>query len=287
MARVNADESCGPGYALAAWCRVVSRRSRGLVVSLVALMGCAGEGARSLDADAEDVVEVSDTTEVGEEAEVAPVCGEVTLTLTGNTWPGETVELEVRGADDAAWKFEGLGSIYPQGLRARWTFYEGSAVHVPETARVSVAAVRPGCEPVVLEREVVVDWPDARRTVVLTNPSVPGSDTVAKAYAAWREIPEAQICAVASPDRDELAGEDYERWLGEVLACVDRVGPHVHFVVPVYGVPYKVRGRIADIVDPTVKVTTSLDALLAFGRGSASFGLHAQNPYYQRGDSRT
>jgi uncharacterized protein (TIGR03790 family) len=193
----------------------------------------------------------------------------------------------VRGADDAAWKTEGYGWISSDGLRARWTFYEGSAVHVPETARVSVAAVRPGCEPVVLEREVVVDWPDARRTVVLTNPSVPGSDTVAKAYAAWREIPEAQICAVASPDRDELAGEDYARWLGEVLACVDRVGPHVHFVVPVYGVPYKVRGRIADIVDPTVKVTTSLDALLAFGRGSASFGLHAQNPYYQRGDSRT
>lgn len=255
--------------------------------ALWAALGCGGDERRSdgleVDADADAEVEGGTSAEV----DASPVCGEVTLSMSGNPWPGEELRLEIRGADFAAWKMEGGSWIQPEGLVVTWALREDSALHEAEVARVWVAAVRPGCETVAITREVVVDWPESRRTLVLMNPSVPGSEAVAAAYAESRGIPPGQLCAVASGDRDELDGADYPRWLGEVMACVDRVGPRVHVIVPVYGVPYKVRGRIADLVSPANKVTSSLDALLAYGRASVGFGLHAQNPYYQSGDSRT
>ncbi|MBM4366596.1 MAG: hypothetical protein FJ102_10290, partial [Deltaproteobacteria bacterium] len=103
---------------------------------------------------------------------------------------------------------------------------------------------------------------EADSVVVVYNPAAEGSLDVAEAYAAFRGV--SRLCAVESTTADTLAGADYPAFVDAVFACTDE---STVYLVPVYGVPYKVSDRIADISGNGV-ATVSLDALLFFGPGS-------------------
>jgi uncharacterized protein (TIGR03790 family) len=90
---------------------------------------------------------------------------------------------------------------------------------------------------------------------------------------------------VSSPDPTVLPGEDFEGFVDQVSACVAAVGPQVHYLVPVWGVPYKVSGRVGDLGNPANPATVSLDAMLFFAGASKALTQPTQNPAYQTGDS--
>jgi uncharacterized protein (TIGR03790 family) len=68
------------------------------------------------------------------------------------------------------------------------------------------------------------------------------------------------------------------------MACVAKVGPQIHFIVPVWGMPYKVSGQIDDLGDPTHKSEVCLDALLVFGAASKTMTATRVNPFFQGSD---
>jgi uncharacterized protein (TIGR03790 family) len=59
----------------------------------------------------------------------------------------------------------------------------------------------------------------------------------------------------------------------------------VHYLVPVYGVPYKLSDRIHDISGSGTAVTVSLDAVMVYGRVARTWTSAVYNPMYQEGDS--
>ncbi|MFO0747199.1 MAG: TIGR03790 family protein [Myxococcota bacterium] len=244
-------------------------------------------GDASPDVGADSAAEPDVVADIAED--VAPACPIATaIVASGEPIPGRTLTLEVdpSGVATVAWTAS-LGVVTATGpARASWLVPADAARHVAVSADLGATLGAPGCAAVTLAKTVTIDWPDALRTVVISNPSVAGSSDVAARYAAFRELPDDHVCAVAADDATTLAGSDYPRWLGEVMACVARVGPHVHYLVPVWGVPYKVTDRIADIANPSVKVTTSLDALLVYGAPSVDFASPSFNAYYQPGSSR-
>ena len=213
------------------------------------------------------------------------------VTVDGAAIPGKDVTLGVSDdgsghAYELAWS-AGKGTLSaPTGTSVTWSIPEDAAVHVAEQVTVTAVATAPGCADQTVTTDVAVDWPAALRTLVLENPMARGSSDVADHYASFRQIPPENRCKVASSDPTNLAGADYEAWLGAVMACVDALGPHIHVIVPVWGVPYKVDGRIDDLAQPS-KAAVSLDALLAYGKDSAALTAAVQNPYYQQGQSMT
>jgi uncharacterized protein (TIGR03790 family) len=67
-------------------------------------------------------------------------------------------------------------------------------------------------------------------------------------------------------------------------ACLEAAGPQIEYIVPVYGVPYKVSGQIPDFASGAL-TTTSLDALLFFGQRARVVAEAKYNPWYQEGNS--
>lgn len=201
------------------------------------------------------------------------------IALSGEATPGATVTLSA-GAP-AAWTVSAGTLSAPEGASVDWTLPTDIATDVPEELAIAAAACGD-----TETLEVDVDWPAAARAVVLYNPSVEGSEEVARYYAAFRGIEDSAVCGVAASDATTLDGADYEAFAAAVQACVDAVGPHVWYVVPVYGVPYKVSGRILDIAGGFV-ATVSLDALLFYGAAGTSLDEAQYNPVYQDGDSTT
>ncbi len=124
---------------------------------------------------------------------------------------------------------------------------------------------------------------EAEMVVVVYNPAAEGSESVARAYADFRGIDDAHLCAVVSTTDATLAGADYEAFAAAVFACTDEL---TAYIVPVYGVPYKVSDRIADIDGEGIS-TVSLDALLFFGPDSVTMSAADYNPVYRDGDSAT
>jgi uncharacterized protein (TIGR03790 family) len=210
------------------------------------------------------------------------------IEVIGSVAPGATLGLRVDVGDGAtvAWSAD-LGTIDPSGAEVEWVLPADSALHVAELAMATAVVSVAGCPDVTLEGPIRIDRPLADRTVVITNPNAPGSTDVGDHYAAFRGIAEDHLCPVPASDPTVLPGADYEAWIDAVLGCVDALGEHIHYLVPVYGVPYKVSGRIGDLANPANIVTVSLDALAAYGEGSKAMTQTQFNVFYRPGNSMT
>jgi uncharacterized protein (TIGR03790 family) len=207
-------------------------------------------------------------------------CGPGEITAEGDAIPGEALTLSA--ARSARWEVSGGTLSAEEGLEVTWTLPTDVAVNVAE--ELSVAATACGER---AERLISVDWPVSDRLIVLYNPLADGSEDVARAYLAARGLPETALCGVESADSTTLPGDALSEFVSDTFHCVDQVGPQVQLIVPVYGVPYKVDGRVVDIGDPTRLATVSLDALLVFGREATSVSEAVYNPLYRDGDSTT
>jgi len=210
--------------------------------------------------------------------------------VDGAAIPGRAVALVAEpGADapafEARWTVPSGTLSAETGAEVEWTIAPDAALHTPVPLEVSVTATADGCDPDEATATVLVDWPDGLRTVVLYNPNAPRSEEVARRYAEIRAVPEDHLCGVAAADLVTLPGADFPDFLDAVMACADAAGPQVHAIVPVWGVPYKVSDRIRDLANGNF-VTTSLDALLFFGRAATDLeGPGVMNPGYQDGSS--
>jgi uncharacterized protein (TIGR03790 family) len=207
-------------------------------------------------------------------------CGlDPALRLSGDPVPGATLTLSLEGEGSAVFSVS-LGSVSGD----QWSIPADVAVFLDESAQIEAVVSAPGCQDESASLTVTVGYPVARRVVVLSNPAVEGSQAVAEAYASARGLGEDQRCAVVSSDATTISAAEAQALLADVQACIDAAGPQVTYLVPVYGVPYKVSGQILDFALelPTV---TSLDALLFFGERAAGFTEARYNPAYQEGDS--
>lgn len=216
----------------------------------------------------------------------APDCAEAVIVVPASGYAGEDVPLSVSlgsGYTEIQWTVA-AGEVAANGEPdTTWTLPTDVAEFVAEDVAVSITATGEGCEDAAAEAVVSVDWADAARTMVIYNPSVDGSEDVATAYAAFRGVPHA--CPIAYADDTSVAGADWPAWVAEAQACLDNAGPQVRYVVPVYGVPYKVADRILSLSASWGIVTVSLDALLALGEASVDATETARNPLYRTGQS--
>ncbi len=208
---------------------------------------------------------------------------------SGEPAPGEALIVSLQGAalpDEAtvSWSTED-GAVEPGAqASATWTLSTDLALHLAEQASLTALVEAPGCAPESWSLTLTVDRPEPSRVVVIYNTSVEGSEAVARAYAASREIPTEQLCAITADDDEYLSGDAWPALVETVQACIDAVGEHVHYLVPVYGVPYRVGDRIADIGTGEAAIV-SVDALLVFGARSTAFSAADWNDLYQPGDS--
>ena len=210
----------------------------------------------------------------------------LTLSWAGDARPGAELTLAVSGVapdDTSVWLVDGevQASEYV-------VLPVEPAVHRDHTVTLGVEVSRPGCtETTSITEALTYGWTDAERVLVIYNPDAIGSEDVARAYVDARGLPPGRTCPVASTDGATLDGADYDAWLDQVLDCVAVVGPHLHYLLPVYGVPYKVSGRIEDLSGDGRIVTVSLDALLALGDASRTATAVVENPIFQLGSSAT
>ncbi len=238
---------------------------------LCLLVGCA-------TATSEDTAPAP--VDTADPVDTVPDCAVPTgITFTGELIPGQTVAFAIESAGDPGeitWSVSGAsepGSIAADGT---WTIPAGIADRFSEDLTVSATA----CGTTVT-LDVDVDWPEAHRVIVVYNPAAEGSLEVAEAYATFRNVPAEQLCAIETTTSDTLAGADYPAFLDAVVACTT---PHTFYVVPVWGVPYKVSDRVKDLAYDNV-VTVSLDALLFGGPQSVNLSKVDYNPAYIDGDS--
>ncbi|GDX82503.1 hypothetical protein LBMAG42_43140 [Deltaproteobacteria bacterium] len=224
-----------------------------------------------------------DTPPEPEETGVVPAtCELLGITLLGELIPGHTIGLGVAttGDDttpDLTWTLTGengdLGTVNEDGT---FTLPETVAVLQAEDVEIKVE----GCDGE-LSTTVSVDWPEAERVVVIYNPAAPGSEDVALAYADFRGVPAERLCPVTTTTEATLAGADYPAFVDSVFACAT---PWTEYIVPVWGVPYKVSDRVKDLAYDT-PATVSLDALLFGGPESVNVTEVGDNPAYIQGDS--
>ena len=212
----------------------------------------------------------------------AAACALGDITVEGDAIPGGTLTVTAPGAETWTVSAGTFTAASATSGTIAWTLPTDIAADEPETLTVDAA----GCDDT-RTAELDADWPLSARTVVLYNPSIAGSEDVARHYAAFRDIDDASLCAVPSPDATTLDGALFDAYAAQVQACIDAVGAHVWFLAPVYGVPYKVSGRIAEIATPSVTATVSLDALLHYGAGGAALTAAQYSDTYQDGDSVT
>jgi uncharacterized protein (TIGR03790 family) len=232
-----------------------------------------------------------ETSDVGEPplddtgAEAADCAGEARVEVPVTGAPGETVALRADGLTGASWRWEvSAGALSAEtGNDVSWTLPDDVAAYGPESLSWSVTATETGCPDTHGSGELAADWSDADRVVVVYNPDVAGSAEVAERYAAFRGLADAQRCAIASPDSTTLAGADFPAFVEALRACVNQVGAHVQYIVPVYGVPYKVSDRVYDLYYRDTLVTVSLDALLVLGEAALDVDRPLDNELARRG----
>ena len=84
-----------------------------------------------------------------------------------------------------------------------------------------------------------VPGPDS--VAVLANASVPGSVALAMRYAAMRDVPDAQVCALPMPATDTITLDEYRTMILEPLrACLGASEARIEAVVVMRGVPLRV-----------------------------------------------
>jgi uncharacterized protein (TIGR03790 family) len=213
------------------------------------------------------------------------------ISVDGDPIPGREVTLSAVDAGsgrayDVTWSVPSGTLSATTGASVTWTLDDDVAVHVAETLTVEAQASAPGCDDDAATLDVIVNWPDHLRAVVIYDPGVTGSQEVAEAYADFRDIPAENLCAATATDTTTIAAAEFAGWLAQVTGCVDAIGEHVQYLAPVWGVPYKVSGQVDDLGsgNPT---TVSLDALLVFGHRGDDIFAALNNPLYQPGDSPT
>lgn len=204
------------------------------------------------------------------------------LELPARVRPGEVVPLSPPALPDAVLSWVVTVGEVEAG---QWHLPADAGVHTDLFAQATVRASRPGCADEVSSASTTLGFLEPERVVVLWNPEVAGSEEVAVAYAALRSLAPEQLCPVPTADATTLPGDDFPAFLDAVLACVDAVGPRVHYLAPVHGVPYKVTDRIQDLAGGFGTVTTSLDALLVLGAAAERQVQAGWNPLWQEGDS--
>ncbi len=124
-----------------------------------------------------------------------------------------------------------------------------------------------------------------QRVLLIYDPGVEGSLEVAQGYAAFRGVPEDQLCGVRASTTGTITSEEFVTWAPQVQACIDAVAHDLHYLVPVYGVPLRVSGHITDIAGTGAYATVSLDALLFLGAEAVGIDYAIYNPAWQEGDS--
>ena len=243
------------------------------------------------DTGAPDSGEDSDDGAV-DDTGAAPNCGGLLeVVAPGEGIPGAPLTLDAAGPAaiyagyTVAWTVPHGELIDEGGGLTTWIPAVDAATHQDEAITLVAEASADGCEAQSASLPLTLGWPEAERVLIVTNPEVEGSEEVALAYAALHGISDERICAVASEADTTLPGEDADAWLAALQACLDAAGAQVHYIVPVYGVPYRVTGRIDDIAGTGARATTSLDALAAFGGAGAGYTAAVYNPAYQDGDS--
>lgn len=242
---------------------------------LSTLFGCDG-GDETVAASVEPS---PDTGETGSSPER---CELVSITTSGDLVPGRVLTFAaVTTGDDASpditWSVSGEeGDLGPVNEDGTWAIPETVAVLQPEEVTITAA----GCDDEA-SATVSVDWPEGDRVVVVYNPAADGSESVARAYAEFRGVPDAQVCGVTTTTDATLAGPDYPAFVSSVFACAM---PWTEYIVPVWGVPYKVSDRVRDLAYAT-PATISLDALLFGGPESVNVTEVGNNPAYILGDS--
>ncbi|MFZ5477485.1 MAG: TIGR03790 family protein [Myxococcota bacterium] len=218
----------------------------------------------------------------------APDCtGEAVVSVPVEAVPGELVPLRAEGLEGAEWSWQvSAGTLSSEtGNDVTWTLPADVAAFGPEELTWSVTPTEAGCQHEPVEGALAADWPDAARVVVVYNPDAQGSAEVATRYQAFRGLADDQLCGIGASDPTTLAGADLPAFVEALRACVDRVGPHVQYVVPVYGVPYKVSDRIYDLYYRDTLVTVSLDALLVLGEVALTTERPLDNALARRGNN--
>lgn len=227
-----------------------------------------------------------------EDTELRPCAPGASLSFPDLSVPGEMIELSVQIPDTVEggpftyeWHVES-GSLYGGDTpNPTWSLPTDVARNGLSLIDFMVTIRGDHCEPEIIDDELYVDWPESRRTIVVYNPAVDGSELVARAYADFRDIPDAQLCSVKTTDDTEIAAAEWARFAQDVQSCIDGQGDHIMYLVPVWGVPYKVSGLVHDIGYPENIVTVSLDALLVHGIDAADAENANWSAYYQDGDS--
>jgi uncharacterized protein (TIGR03790 family) len=214
------------------------------------------------------------------------------VTTTGAPIPGTTIDVAVVDGGSGrsyttGWKVDQGSVMSPTGAATKWTLPSKIATRIPVPLKVTATASAPGCIDEMVSATVNADFPNNLRTVVIYNPMQSGSMMVAQHYAAFRKIPDAQLCAVPYADPVTVAGADYPMFLKTALDCVDATGPQVEYIVPVWGVPYKLSGQVVDAFNKNAPATVCLDAVLTLGHGSDQVTAPTANPLLQPADPMT
>ena len=248
-----------------------------------ASLACEAEGtpAKTGDEAVDSSGESAPPEETGTPEETAgesgePCTVEAEIHVSGDPFPGETLSLTTLGA--VSWALPDGSSV--DGTEAAWLVGEDLALHQDED--VEVTATR--CDGTELTTALTVTRPAGDRVVVLYDPDVVGSLDVANAYADFRSVPAENLCPVSSADPTTLTAGEFDAFLDAVQACVHE---WTHYLVPVYGVPYKLSGQVYDIGYPDTLATVSLDAMLFSGEDARGSTSGIWNPIYRDGDSTT
>lgn len=241
----------------------------GILLSLACLSACDGTGSND-DEPAEPDTALPSTEDCTLEAVTItgdPIPGSV-LTITPTVYgTPEATTITVRGPEGD------LGAVSDDGS---FTIPTTVSVLQAEEIEISVST----CNRVDVT-VVAIDWPEGDRVVVVYNPEAEGSEAVARAYSEFRAVPEERLCPVSTTTDATLAGADYPAFVASVFACG---APWTEYIVPVWGVPYKVSDRVADLASGGA-ATISLDALLFAGPASVDITEINKNPAYIQGDS--
>ncbi len=89
--------------------------------------------------------------------------------------------------------------------------------------------------------QVAVSVDTTQEVVILTNEAVPASIDLGQYYASRRNIPREQILSVKTGTKEGISWPDYRSQIEEPLRRFLKSRPGVKYIVPIYGIPVKIR----------------------------------------------
>ena len=210
------------------------------------------------------------------------ICGLVKdASIPPNVQPGQNLNVQVtlaEGYERTTVRWDLSGHEGPQwGEAASWEVLPSISELQNETLELHATVTARGCLAEDTSWSVPAFWSESERVMVLYNSAISRSLEVASRYADFRELKKEQLCDVNVPYADTLPASAFVVLFNRYRNCLYDLGNHITYVVPVYGVPYRLDGRIKDYTtnEPTV---TSLDSLLMFGMSADAFDTPVVNP---------